>query len=173
MGLVTTKLLKTSEGNFKRKNPHNFLSDNSDLNQFFIKFLKVILSQLTSNCMKTLISILLCLFLANCYSYKNITFEKEIPNLEQTKVYEIILKNNKRVIAKDLRIENENYIFKDKKERENTISIDKVLIIKERKFSYGKTIGLIAGSAVVVLSVAILVALSDMRLSMGEMHMPP
>lgn len=123
--------------------------------------------------MKTLISILLCLFLANCYSYKNITFEKEIPNLEQTKVYEIILKNNKRVIAKDLRIENENYIFKDKKERENTISIDKVLIIKERKFSYGKTIGLIAGSAVVVLSVAILVALSDMRLSMGEMHMPP
>jgi hypothetical protein len=32
MGLVTTKLLKTSEGNFKRKNPHNFLSDNSDFN---------------------------------------------------------------------------------------------------------------------------------------------
>lgn len=123
--------------------------------------------------MKILISVLLLLFLVNCYSYKKIAFEKDIPNLEQTKVYEITLKNNKKIIARDLRVENENYFFKNKKDEVKSIPIIEVIKIKERKFSYGKTIGFVAGSTLIVLTVAVLVAFSDMRLSMGEMHMPP
>lgn len=112
--------------------------------------------------MKILISILSLLFLMNCYTYKNIDYTNK-ETIIPTKNYVLKLKNNKTIIAKELKIENENYIYKNSENIENHVPIEMVLKIEEREFSNEKTAVLAVGTvaAIVIVTSVVLSALRD------------
>lgn len=112
--------------------------------------------------MKILISILSLLFLMNCYTYKNIDYTNK-ETITPTKNYVLKLKNNKTIIAKELKIENENYIYKNSENIENHVPIEMVLKIEEREFSNEKTAVLAVGTvaAIVIVTSVVLSALRD------------
>lgn len=111
--------------------------------------------------MKIIVSLLAFLLLINCYSYRRLNPDNGInEEISSFKTYELSLTNKTKIIVRDLRLENQNYWYKDKRNREKSIPVSMVLIIRERDFSWGKTIGLILGNATVFTVLAV-VAVSN------------
>ena len=110
--------------------------------------------------MKTLASILALLFLVNCYSYKAVSdTTSTVPDVDKT--YEITLKNYEKMRVTDLRKDGNQYTYTDKDGQTKAISADSVLLLREKKFSYGKTIGLVAGAVGVVVIIAAGMAVAE------------
>ena len=87
---------------------------------------------------------LFCLIFTNCYSYKNA--EKQPNTINSNKIYELSLSNKNKIVAKNLQIINQNYFYTDKRNNEKSIPVNQVLKIEERKFSWVKSVALVAGS---------------------------
>lgn len=85
-----------------------------------------------------------------------------------TKVYEIKLSNKEKIIAKALRVESQNYIYRDKNNQEKAIPKEIVSKIREKKFSWINTIGLTAGGLAVI---GVVIAVSKMNINTGDIEM--
>ena len=109
---------------------------------------------------------LLCLL--SCYSYKNITIENKPQTVETPKTYKLKLTDNNVITVKSLKIENESYTYTDDKGVLKTIPKNEVVSIEQRKFSYGKTIGLSLGSLLVVGVTAIYYSLQDLHIGSNK-----
>ena len=110
--------------------------------------------------MKTLALILSFLFLVNCYSYKAVSESTAVP--ESGKTYEITLKNNEKLLVTNLTKDSNEYTYTDKNGKTGMLAGDSVLFLRERKFSYGKTIVLVAGALGIVTVVAVGAAIADL-----------
>ena len=114
--------------------------------------------------MKTLILLLTLSFLMNCYTYQNAVTESNNSVFDQTKTYELQFNDHTKTLAKHLVENGENYTFTGIDGTGKTIRTDSVKMIRERKFSNGKTIGLtlgIIGVAALAVTAITVTALSD------------
>lgn len=114
--------------------------------------------------MKILIALLASLFLINCYSYKAIAGEKSVQEIDTQKVYKLVLNNKKTMTVIDLKREGDYYIYRDQRRRQKSISTAMVVEIKERKFSWAKTAGLVLGISTLTATVVVVLALSGIRI---------
>lgn len=97
--------------------------------------------------MKKILLPFILLFLVNCYSYRNPTVENSSAQTNPSKIYEITLINKDKIIARNLRLEeNNNYIYTDQRNLKKNIPKDQIFSMKEREFSWIKTSGLAVAS---------------------------
>ena len=108
--------------------------------------------------MKTLIYFFSLVFLMNCYSLKTVTTSEKLPTqFDQTKIYRLTLKDHsKKIIAKNLKLENDTFFYDDKKLQPQKIGAAEVAQIDEREFSHGKTWGLVGGVTAAVVGAGFL-----------------
>ena len=110
--------------------------------------------------MKTIISLFLLVFLVNCYSYSNISYDSGQPQLSNDKVYQLTLNDGKTMIVENLNYNDDSYTFMVKStEEQKTLKQSEVKSIIERKYESGKTLGLalgIVGGAGLILGAAAL-----------------
>ena len=94
--------------------------------------------------MKTLLLLLTLSFLLNCHTYQNVT-ESTGNVYDADAMYELLLNDNTEITAKNLVKENDTYTFTGNEGTQKNIRTDDVKMIREKKFSTGKTIGLTLG----------------------------
>lgn len=119
--------------------------------------------------MKTFISFLSLLFLVNCYSYKNIYYDNEKVYTNTEKTYQITLKDKKTIIGKNLSVKEEYLYYSDRKNNQKKILVESISSIRERYFSYGKTIGLVLGGGAIASIILFKVIMNNFEIG----YIPP
>lgn len=117
--------------------------------------------------MKTLILILTFSFLMNCYTYKTVATEKNIPVIEASKTYEILLHNKTSFITRNLKIADENYVFTSYSGKKEIIPILALKTVRERTFSSSKTILFTLGIAGTVYLIYTITGLMSIHMFSG------
>ncbi|MGZ5210647.1 MAG: hypothetical protein ACXWB6_00055 [Kaistella sp.] len=108
--------------------------------------------------MKTLLLLLTLSFLLNCYTYQSTVRDGTGTVYDSSATYQLLLNDNTEIIAKNLVEENDTYTYTGSDGTQKNIRTAAVKMIREKKFSTGKTIGLslgiIAGSGALLLALA-------------------
>lgn len=114
--------------------------------------------------MKTLILFLTLSFLMNCYTYRSAVTDHTGSVYDASETYELQLNDDSKIIAENLVKENDTFTFTASNGKQKAVKADTIKMIRERKFSSGKTIGLtlgIIGAAAAVVVIAGAISLSN------------
>lgn len=108
--------------------------------------------------MKNLSLIIIILFTTSCYSYQNTTDNK---SFDIGKTYKITNNNGVKTKLNITEIKNDTIMGLNKNQKID-IPISEITKYQKRKFSWGKTIGLSVGGSLVAVTIAFIVALSNL-----------